>query len=268
MARSTNKKPFPCNSEWTIWIPESPQEWRSEWLSKTLDSLVPKFDVKPSLLDVGAGQAPYKDLIFRKGLTYFSHDFMAYTPSAGGAGLREGQWKYHQPDIVSDILDIPEDRQFDFVLCTDVLEHVPDATRAFRKLCDLTSPGGYLVIIVPLLSIMHQPPFWFQPGLSPQFFLHHLKVYQSMEVSTLSMVGNYSDWLEEEMLRYLELSREGQSFARKVASKGFRSLISPLVRLVFLVMNRFQPEDRMFSASKGVVLVARKSARFIPEDGV
>jgi SAM-dependent methyltransferase len=39
--------------------------------------------------------------------------------------------------------------RFDLVVCSEVLEHIPDAALAARRLFDLTKPGGILIVTVP-----------------------------------------------------------------------------------------------------------------------
>ena len=46
-------------------------------------------------------------------------------------------------------LDLP-DSSFDAVLCSHVLEHVPDAARAMAELRRITAPGGFCLVMVPL----------------------------------------------------------------------------------------------------------------------
>ncbi len=50
---------------------------------------------------------------------------------------------------VSSIEAFPEDRAFDCVLATDVLEHIEDDGAAFAKLVRLTRPDGLVLITVP-----------------------------------------------------------------------------------------------------------------------
>lgn len=255
--------PNDSRNEWEVWRPKTKASWREEWLRKALQSLT--FESQSptlELLDVGSGEAPYRQLCEEAGYDYYSHDFMAYDPMTDKAavGLTEADWTYREPDIVCDILEIPEVRKFDVILCTDVLEHVPDASRALEKLCALTKPGGYVVVVVPLLSIMHQPPYWFQPGLSPQFFIHHINRCPGMEIGSLAMVGDYSDFLKEEVLRFFELSRQNQGLPRKIFSWGFRQITRVLIDFVFFVMTPLQPRDRLLAGSKGVVMTARRQA--------
>jgi SAM-dependent methyltransferase len=46
-------------------------------------------------------------------------------------------------------LDLP-DAAFDAVICSHVLEHVPDDTAAMRELHRITAPGGFTLVMVPL----------------------------------------------------------------------------------------------------------------------
>jgi len=43
-------------------------------------------------------------------------------------------------------------QQADLVVCSDVLEHIPDDRSAVFALCALTRPGGILVLTVPRVS--------------------------------------------------------------------------------------------------------------------
>jgi SAM-dependent methyltransferase len=54
-------------------------------------------------------------------------------------------------DVQMDItaIDYP-DSQFDVVLCSHVLEHVPDAGQAMRELCRILSPTGFALLDVPM----------------------------------------------------------------------------------------------------------------------
>jgi SAM-dependent methyltransferase len=50
-----------------------------------------------------------------------------------------------------DILDLPyPDDSFDAILCSHVLEHVEDDSRAMRELHRVLRPGGWAIVLVPL----------------------------------------------------------------------------------------------------------------------
>jgi SAM-dependent methyltransferase len=105
------------------------------------------------VLDVGAGTCPYKYLFNH--CDYKTHDFKKYE----GVKLN-GEQDYGKIDYVSDIVNIPiEDNSFDVVLCTEVLEHVPEPIKALEEMSRLLKPGGRLLITAPLGSGLHQLPY-------------------------------------------------------------------------------------------------------------
>ena len=72
--------------------------------------------------------------------------------SAPGPALRHRRPRTPQGvDLQLDVteLDLPDDG-FDAVLCSHVLEHVPDDAAAMRELRRVTAPGGFCLVMVPL----------------------------------------------------------------------------------------------------------------------
>ncbi|MBV9047685.1 MAG: methyltransferase domain-containing protein [Solirubrobacterales bacterium] len=72
-------------------------------------------------------------------------------------GLRYVTADLTQPDVDLHLdlmrLDLP-DHSFDAVICSHVLEHIPDDAAAMRELCRVTAAGGWCLVMVPLdLSI-------------------------------------------------------------------------------------------------------------------
>jgi len=116
------------------------------------------------VLDVGAGTSPYKHLLSH--LKYISHDFGEYLGEKLG-----GTTDYAKIDIKSDITDIPlSDQSVDYLLCTEVLEHVPYPIQAIKEFSRLLKPNGIACITVPFTSGSHQEPFHFYAGFSLNFF--------------------------------------------------------------------------------------------------
>ncbi len=65
----------------------------------------------------------------------------------------------HRADLVLDLqdIDLPDD-SLDVVLCSHVLEHLPDTDRALDELYRVVKPGGHLLLLVPVLQGETAPP--------------------------------------------------------------------------------------------------------------
>ncbi|HVT22072.1 MAG TPA: class I SAM-dependent methyltransferase [Mycobacteriales bacterium] len=78
--------------------------------------------------------------------------------AAIGRRLRRSVRCYRSIDLDSPIADIraditkplPLEERFDLVVCSHVLEHIPDDRAAVRELSNVLAPGGQLVILVPV----------------------------------------------------------------------------------------------------------------------
>jgi SAM-dependent methyltransferase len=154
------------------------QAARDAWIRKKVQQIA----TGSKVLDVGAGPAPYRDLFLN--CEFKTHDFMQYNGYKSGT---EG--KYAAIDYVSDVTAIPvEDASFDVILCTEVLEHVPDPSAALKEMARIVRPGGKLLITAPLGSGLHQRPFHFYGGVTPDWYCHFASRY-SLDVIEISANG-------------------------------------------------------------------------------
>ncbi|MGE5458631.1 MAG: FkbM family methyltransferase [Methanococcaceae archaeon] len=146
------------------------------------------------VLDVGAGTCPYRSLF--KHCVYETHDFMRYE----GAKLG-GSNEYGKIDYVSDINNIPvENNSYDVILCTEVLEHVPEPIEALREMSRIVKPGGRILITAPLGSGLHQLPFHYYGGYSPGWY-RHFSTKLGLEVNEITPNGGFFKLLAQECAR-------------------------------------------------------------------
>lgn len=125
------------------------------------------------VLDVGAGFCRYKPLFSH--CVYQAQDFCAHEPSKDGPMAETQGWDYGAIDYVSDAAAIPvADGSFDAVLCTEVLEHVPEPIRVVKELGRIIRPGGKLMLTAPLGSGLHQEPDHYYGGFTPYWYKRYL----------------------------------------------------------------------------------------------
>ena len=220
---------------------------RVAWIEKTLQ----KIPAGATILDAGAGESQFKK--FCGHLNYVAQDFAQYE-GKGDIGLQTGTWDNSKLDIISDITSIPRpDASFDAIMCTEVLEHVPDAVCALKELDRLLRPGGYLLITAPFASITHFAPYHFATGFNRFFYEHHLKALR-YNIEDLQMNGNYFEYIGQELRR---VKRIGKEYAAKKI--GFFDKL--LIHLNLLTLQRLSKTGNNSSEllSYGVHVFARKS---------
>lgn len=195
---------------------------RQKWVESVLLSLPAGL----SLIDIGAGECQYKR--FCTHLNYTSQDFNQYTGEGDNAGLQTGTWDVSRIDIVSDITAIPiPDAQFDVVLCTEVLEHVPDPTGSINEMNRILKKGGIMIITSPFCSLTHFAPYHFCDGFNRYFYQHHFDRL-GYEVLEITANGNYFEYLAQELHRLPSVSKKyaGKSyFLARVASRFLIKLL-------------------------------------------
>jgi SAM-dependent methyltransferase len=100
-----------------------------------------------TVLDVGCGMKPYKKLLGTHADRWIGLDFE--TTASGRSAA----------DIFGTALQLPfRDAEFDAVLATQVLEHVPQPGALVREAGRVLKPGGHLVLTAPQTNPLHEEP--------------------------------------------------------------------------------------------------------------
>lgn len=104
------------------------------------------------VLDAGCGRQPFRHLL--------------EGPGAGYVGMDVVQNPEGSVDVVAAIdapppPDLLARGPFDFILCTEVLEHVADWLAAFANFATILRPGGRVLITCPHFYRLHEEPYDF-----------------------------------------------------------------------------------------------------------
>jgi ubiquinone/menaquinone biosynthesis C-methylase UbiE len=157
------------------------------------------------ILDVGAGSAPYRKYFDH--CIYKTQDFHQLDNSQ----LR-GKSGYHKIDYVSDITNIPiENNTIDFILCTEVLEHVPDPISALKEMTRVLKNHGIILITAPLGSGLHQEPFHFYGGFTKYWYEKYLNL-NSFEIIEISPNKGFYSHFSQELIRLFKRFSPIKSF--------------------------------------------------------
>lgn len=220
---------------------------RYMWLELVLSALEPG----GILLDAGAGEQLNRKYCGH--LKYISQDFCQYNGGpAFGTGLQNEKWDTSAIDIVSDITAIPlAANSIDYVLCSEVIEHLPDPIAAIKEFVRLLRPGGLLIITAPFASVVHQAPYFYSTGFSNYWFKSTL---ESMNVSIerLDYNGDWFSFCRQEVLRLGSTARRYRDPLWPFA------YVVGIVAEVYFRLSRPQPATDL--GAMGIFCVAKKTA--------
>lgn len=209
---------------------------RDQWIRKKLAEI----DPGKMLLDAGAGEQPYKK--YCDHIKYTSQDFSQYDGVGDMKGVHTGKFNTQKIDIVSDICSIPlQDSMFDVILCTEVIEHIPDPLGAFSEFNRLLKSGGILLLTAPFNSLTHFAPFHFSSGFNKYYYEYHLP-RQGFEIIEIISSGNFFDYLAQEVIRV-------PGFSKRYCSSGVRLYDWIVLFLMLKLLERLSRNDSGSSES-------------------
>lgn len=198
---------------------------RIDWVIQNLSEL----PVGASILDAGAGELKFKP--YCNHLDYTAQDFAQYDGQGDEAALQTGTWNNDKLDIISDITQIPvKGSSFDAVLCTEVLEHVPDAVAALNELSRILKPGGTLLITAPFASLTHFAPYHFC-GYNRFWYEYHL-TRLGFDIELLQHNGSWFHFVSQELRRSRFISAK---YSSKFVGLITRASVIPVIWLMSIL---------------------------------
>ena len=149
---------------------------------------------KGKLLDLGCGKAPlyevYKDFITDSVCVDWIHT-------------------NHKTDHLDYNFDLTEaiplpDREFDTVVLSDVLEHIPNPELLFNEISRLLRPGGKLVMNVPFYYWLHEEPHDYYRYT--KYALKRFAKLSKIELIVVESLGGIPEILADILAKYFLFS--------------------------------------------------------------
>jgi len=182
------------------------------------------------VLDVGAGDAPYRELFDR--FEYLTNDW------AGTEHVADQPY-----DIVAEAHDLPvDDGTFDALLCTQVLEHLPEPWIAVEEFQRVLRPGGKVIITAPLTWFLHELPHDYY-RFTPYGLAHLLRRagFTDIEVEPMNDSPSTVAELLRQLRWFLGQPDDDRQMARGVAGEVVGGLADAVEQLSWLDTQWYLP---------------------------
>jgi SAM-dependent methyltransferase len=182
------------------------------------------------VLDAGCGGQPFRSVFDANNNSYSSCDV------TDPAGVVDHVVELDR-ELPSGLLG---DGPFDFILCSEVLEHVLDWEMAFANLADLLAPNGRLLLTSPFVYVLHEQPYDFwratPHGIRALAERHQLSVIQ------LDSLGGSWDVIGTILGGAIGSARPRDlSFSTRVTARATQAVI----RRVFALLQKRKLQERV-----------------------
>lgn len=163
----------------------SPINTSRAYLYEMLREVAASVSTNTLMLDAGAGDSPYRELF-------------AHTRYEAADVCKRAAHQYAHVNYVCDLTAVPvENERYEFILCTQVLEHVPKPHRVLAEFNRILKPNGLLCFSVPLYFEEHEVPYdYFR---YTQFGLRSLCTEAGFVVERLEWVEGYLGTLAHQL---------------------------------------------------------------------
>jgi len=99
-------------------------------------------------------------------------------------------------------------KKFDFILCSQVLEHIYSPSQALKNLKYITKTNGYIWVSIPTINCIHGEPYFYSSGYHPRY-LARLAKHVGLECLHIGAWGNkkylasavLGKWLNHDQLK-------------------------------------------------------------------
>jgi SAM-dependent methyltransferase len=182
------------------------------------------------LIDIGAGNGLVLKFFKAKGFDVSGMELEEDLCS----NMKRDQALKGDTIIQVDITQVKGNEEYDYVLCSDVIEHIEDDRKAIDNLFTFVKPGGLLIIAVPAHQFLYgkRDVAWgHYRRYGKQELLNKVSVLNgAVEFVTFwNFVGFFAYFLFEKVLK--KPIAEGFRYNNKPSSKVMRKLLDTLLRI-------------------------------------
>ena len=191
--------------------------WRQ--LSNSMKAALPY--LRGRCVDVGAGTAPYQQMVSQRVDEYIVAD---YSDTRQSMFARE-----NSQFIEADVLNLPfEDQSMDSVLFTQVLEHVTQPARALDEIRRILKKEGVLIISVPFIFQAHAEPYDY--WRFSEYGIRRLILEREFEILEFHYQGYFGTSVMSMLNGYIWQLSSKQKWIRNF-------LLLPFILLIFVMNN-------------------------------
>lgn len=191
------------------------------------------------LVDSGCGAQPFRRSVEQLGMSYLGLDY----------SVKSSQLV----DSLADAASLPiASGSVDVVLCTELLEHVPDLGATVREIARVLAADGTAIITVPFMFGLHEQPYDFQRP-TPHL-LRRLAEQAGLEVTRLERLGGEAEVMATTWENYWNMRVTSRAYPAMGLLLCLRTAGNLVARISSLVMPSPSPHSYL---TTGMVLTRR-----------
>ncbi|MCX7020459.1 MAG: class I SAM-dependent methyltransferase [Candidatus Sumerlaeota bacterium] len=178
------------------------------------------------MLDVGCGTKPYCCV------------FEGLVTKHIGVDVPASRHDHSAIDAYSSALHLPFcSESFDFVLCTEVLEHLPDPLLCVREISRVLKQGGRVIFSTPFMYRIHESPYDFYRYTCYSY--EKLSKHAGLELLSIKTRGGYASVLCDILIKGAAMVFGGVSYVSRRVFRTRRHMLNCHILRYFFCLPQY-----------------------------